>query len=867
MTPMLKQYFDVKKQYPGCILFFRVGDFFETYGEDAETASRELEIVQTARDNGNESPIPMAGVPHHAVENYLRRLVQKGYKVALCDQVEDPKLSKGLVKREVVRVITAGTILDPQMLDSSRNNYLLSLASGKGGWGMALADVSTGEFLTTRLPIEGVAGVLEEVQAWQPSEILLDLPSFVHERLIEGLEATKIPLSRMEEIISPAEAGEILKSYFGLAVLDGVGLSESQEAARAGAAIIRYLRETQKTSTLPLQLPRAFSQGDCLILDYTTVRNLELTETLVGGRREGSLLWVMDRTVTPMGARLLRRWLERPLIAPEAISSRQDAVEDAISEYSACGRVRKMLSGISDLERITSRVVLGTANARDLLALKNSLDSLPGILAELSPLAKSKKLTDLFIGMDLLEDLRSAIDKSIAEDPPLGLRDGGLIRPGYNRELDELKAVRTSGREFIAHMEEREKERTGIRSLKVGFNNVFGYYIEVTRPNLALVPTDYIRKQTVANGERFISQELKEYEAKVLGADEKIKALEYELFLRIREETGRQAARIQRLAHVLAEVDVLLSFADLAVERNYNRPEITRDGVLAIKAGRHPVVEVVLGGTFVPNDLSLDSVEERFLIITGPNMAGKSTYLRQAALMVIMAQMGSFIPAEAAQIGVVDRVFTRVGATDDLHLGKSTFMVEMSETANILNNATGNSLVILDEIGRGTSTFDGMSLAWAVAEYLAERIRAKTLFATHFHEMTRMEKDLPGIRNYRVEVRENGRAITFLHRIVPGGADRSYGIYVARLAGIPSPVLNRAQEILEELEQKEQREPARGIAKRAHPDSGIQLGLFESQPHPLLSEIRQVSLDRMTPLEAMLLIDRWKKDLDGEWSR
>jgi DNA mismatch repair protein MutS len=863
MTPMLKQYFDVKKQYPGCVLFFRVGDFFETYGEDAETASRELEIVKTSRDNGREDPVSMAGVPFHAVEGYLRRLVQKGYKVALCDQVEDPRLAKGLVKREVVRVLTAGTVLDPQMLDSSKNNYLMSLASGKNGWGMALADVSTGEFLTSRLPIEGHAAVLEEVQNWKPSEIILDIETCLHERLLEGIRALNLPLTRLEEVMGQAEASGILKDYFGLAMLDGVGLSESPEAVKAAAAVIRYLKDTQKTSVLPLQVPRTFSSGDCLILDYTTSRNLELTETMVGGRREGSLLWVMDRTTTPMGARLLRRWMERPLVDMESITARQDAVEDAVSGYSACGRLRKIFSGMADLERVTSRIVLGTANARDLLALRNSLGLLPGIAEALSSMAGCARLKELLEGMDLLEDVRSAIEKTIAEDPPLGLRDGGLIRPGYDPGLDELKEVRSSGREWIARMEETERERTGIRSLKVGFNNVFGYYIEVTRSNLSLVPQDYIRKQTIAGGERFISPELKEYEARILGADEKIKALEYEIFLRVREETGRQAARIQKLAGILAELDVLSSFADLAVERNYSRPEMTRDGVLVIRNGRHPVVEVVLGGSFVPNDLRIDSDLERFLIITGPNMAGKSTYLRQTALMVIMAQMGSFIPAEAAQVGVVDRVFTRVGATDDLHLGKSTFMVEMAETANILNNATVNSLVILDEIGRGTSTFDGMSLAWAVAEHLSQRVRAKTLFATHFHEMTRMENDLPGIRNYRVEVRENGKSITFLHRIVPGGADRSYGIYVARLAGIPPPVLNRAHEILEELERKE-REPAGRIPPRERPAPGVQLGFFEPQPHPLLEEIKKVSLERMTPLEAMVLIDRWKKGLNEE---
>lgn len=855
-TPMLKQYYTLKEQYPGTILLMQVGDFYEAYGEDAETFSRDAEIVLTSRDAGKHGRLPMAGVPHHALDQYLRPLVAKGHRVAVCEQMEDPKKAQGLVKRDVTRVISSGTILDPQMLDTRSHNYLAALTGEGTRTGLAVADVSTGEFQVTSFEAAGPQRVLEELLRWHPAELLVDPAWTGHPALAPELEGEGI----IATLIAPPAGADpiaLLAGHFGLAAPSGLGLDDRPLAARAAAIILRYLRDTQKTRQLNLEQPRVYHSDDYLVLDSSTRRNLELFSTLRSGERKGSLLWVLDDTRTAMGARLLRGWLERPLCRKAEIEARLDAVEEALENFTLTTRLREELDQVPDLERILSKVVYGTAGPRDLVALRRALEALPRVRSSARQY-HSPLWSLLAQETGLHEELRNLLGRALQDDPPLALTEGGIIRPLYNSQVDELRQIRSCAKEWIAALEEHERQRTGIKSLKVGFTRVFGYYLEVTRANLHLVPPDFIRKQTIAGGERFISPELKEHEAKVLGAQEKLQGLEYELFLELREETARQADSIRRSAGALAALDVLSNLAALALRHRYVRPQIQEDRVLKIVDGRHPVVERVSKEAFVPNDTLLDGQDNRLLIVTGPNMAGKSTYLRQIALITILAQLGSFVPAASAQVGLADRVFTRVGATDDLHLGQSTFLVEMSETANILHSASGRSLIILDEIGRGTSTYDGMSLAWAVAEYIHDTLGSRALFATHFHQLTRLAQTHPGVKNYRVAVRENLDQIVFLHKILPGGTDRSYGVYVAQLAGIPQTVLERAGEVLKELESQEGGGSV--IGGEAEPARAVQLSFFEPLPYPSwVDELRHLDLSRLTPLEALQLLAAWQQ--------
>ncbi len=865
MTPMLLQYFRVKEENPGCLLFFRVGDFFETYGEDAETSSRELEITLTAKDSGEGNKIAMAGVPFFALDQYLHTLVNKGYRVAVCDQVEDPKKAKGLVKREVVRIVSSGTVTDPGVLDGSKNNYLMCLFYRMQKASFAVCDISTGEFNVSQIETADLNIVREELERWRPSEVLLDIS--LNESLIpDYLLSEKIPYSFVPAFPSLPESHEIIKKCFKLDTIDCLEISSSQESLLCCASLVSYLVDTQKSTLLTLRRPKFFIKSDYAVIDSTSKKNLELIETIVGRERKGTLLWALDETLTSMGARLLRNWILSPLIDIKPIQERLDAVGELISSWNTLSLLRDYLKNIQDIERLLSKAVFASANARDLYALGRSLKMVPDIKVLLSK-CKSQLLQRMSL-MNGMEELTAYLESSILENPPATLRDGGMICDSFSAELAELRSIRHNAKSFIAELEERERERTSIKSLKIGFNQVFGYYIEVTKNNLKNVPENYIRKQTISTGERYITEELKNYESKVLGAEERIKALEFELFNLVRLEVLKYSEMLREVAANIAVADVLLSFAIVSSTYGYSRPEIIEDTVIEIKDGSHPVVERILSSVFVKNDLFLDG-DNSLSIITGPNMSGKSTYLRQTALIAIMAQIGCFVPASFAKIGIVDRFFTRVGATDDLHLGQSTFMVEMLETSNILNNATGRSLVILDEIGRGTSTYDGMSIAQAVAESLYADIGARALFATHFHELTSLADRYEGISNRRVAVRETSGEVVFLHRILKGASDKSYGIYVAKLAGFPENVLQRAQDILDHLEASacendtsleqqsyvSEKEPVKYRKK----EPKQQLTFFAgSDSNPVIDEIRKLNIMEMTPLQALNKIYSWQ---------
>jgi DNA mismatch repair protein MutS len=861
LTPMFRQFFDLKDRYPDCLLLFRCGDFYEMYGKDAVIGAKAMEIAITSREMGKGGRIEMAGVPYHALDNYLKLVIAKGIKVAVCEQMEDPKKTKGLVKRDVTKVITSGTILDPTMLAEDKNNYLMALASFAKQTGIAVADVSTGGLKVTSLVSSDIFKLKDEIFRIRPSEVIIDESLTASDVIKEYLFELEIPFSVSSEPVHGEISQEILKSVFADSVINSIKWSQVPESAMASAQLVNYLIETQKTTRHSLYSIEFYNPAEYMILDATTWRNLELTQTIMEHQKKGSLLWVLDETKTGMGARLLRSWLERPLIDPEKINARLNSVEELVNNYTLHDQVLGSLRSIHDLERITSRVIYGSANGRDLLALKNSLSHLPGLKQTLAS-AKSSMLVCLRESIDTLEDIHKLIDESIADDPPVGLKDGNLIKKGYNSDLDELRDIRTNAKKWIAQLENTEREKTGIKSLKVKFNNVFGYFIEITKSNLHLVPEEYQRRQTIVNGERFISPQLKEYEAKVLGAEEKIIDLEFNLFINIRDRIASESSRIQNTSHVIASIDVLNSLAAIAMKGRYCKPEIAREPVLSIKNGRHPVVEKVLKDGFVPNDTDTGSKKSNFHVITGPNMSGKSTYLRQIGLIAIMAQLGSFVPADYAKIGIVDRVFTRVGASDDLHLGKSTFLVEMSETANIINNASLRSLILLDEIGRGTSTYDGMSIAWSVSEYIHNHIGARTLFATHFHQLTELADLLEGVENYRVDVKESNKDIVFLHRIVPGGTDRSYGIYVAKLAGLPPVILKRAGEILDQLESSydERKKNLGGNEKGENP--AYQLTFFDMLNNPLLDELRGIDPDELSPKEALQKIYDLKRKIE-----
>jgi DNA mismatch repair protein MutS len=848
LTPLMRQYHDIKKNYPDCIVFFRLGDFYEMFGQDAIVASNILQITLTSRDKGKEDPTPMCGVPYFAAETYISKLIKAGHKVAICEQVEDPKEAKGIVKREVVKVYTPGTF---QPENPKENNYIIGFTQKENIFGFAVADITTGEFFV----YQSHGNLEDEITRFEPKEILFPHTLKNNTSIINSLNG--FYLTPYDDwYFDYLEAYRKLLNHFKVTSLEGYGCEGMVVAISAAGALLNYLEETQKSTTVFKKI-KVLRRETHMVLDANTQKNLEITRNMRDGGKEGSLLGVIDHTLTPMGGRLLRSWLLNPLLDIEEIRERQDAISSLVEDKGRLSKIQALLKGISDIERLKSKIDTGTANARDLLSLRNSLEKLPP-LKELLGEYNNERIKHLSGQIDVLSQISSLIKDAIVDDPPLSIKDGGLIKKGFNPEIDELREISGSGKDFIASLQARERERTGISSLKVGYNKVFGYYIEVTRPNLSQVPPDYIRKQTLLSGERFITPELKEYEAKVLGAEERLKNLEYEIFVGIRDNISKHTERLQKTSSAIAEIDVLQGFAFAAHKYNYERPIVDDGDVIQITEGRHPVIERVLTGEkFVPNNVLIDTGSNNILIITGPNMAGKSTYLRQVALIVLLAQIGSFIPAKEARIGIVDRIFTRIGASDILTKGQSTFMVEMIETANILNNATNRSLILLDEIGRGTSTFDGISIAWAVVEYIAKKLKARTLFATHFHELTELALCLDGIKNLNVAVREWGDEIIFLRKIEEGSADKSYGIQVARLAGLPEETISRAKEVLANLEKSELNElGAPRLAYTSKSDSKEmverrQLDLFTTQADPVIKEILGLDVLNMTPIEAL----------------
>jgi DNA mismatch repair protein MutS len=864
---MMRQYLEIKADYPDSILFFRLGDFYEMFLDDAVKASRILDITLTSRNKNTEgADVPLCGIPYHSSAPYIARLIEAGEKVAICEQVEDPKSAKGIVKREVVKVVTPGLVIDTESLTPKENNYLLSLyTDGSGLWGVSYLDLSTGEFRVTEL--ETGDAVLDEIACVNPRELIIAAPGR------EALPAKDLavvtagrPVSRVEEWVYDVDyAKRLIGEHFPGATLVSLGCDTFHEGVLAAGAILHYLHETQKGTVAHVRTLVPYTTRGFLVLDESTRRNLELTTTIAEGKRRGSLLWVMDRTVTAMGGRKLKQWLNYPLVTSHEIDERLNAVEELIISSMMRQQMTDLLKGVYDLERLNGRISLASASAKDVVALKESLRQLPPIM-ELLAGTESLLLKNILAGIDPLTELVELIERGIVAAPPFVLRDGGVIADGYHTELDELRAISREGKGYIARLEAKEKNRTGISSLKIRYNKVFGYYIEITRANLAAVPEDYVRRQTLTNAERYITPELKEYEDKVLGAEERIADLEYTLFQEIREKVAAEGSRIASTAGNLATLDVLGALADLGHERNYCRPEVNDGETIDISAGRHPVIESMnLGERFVPNDLFLDNGDHQLLIITGPNMAGKSTFMRQVALIVLMAQIGSFVPADRARIGIADRIFTRVGAADNLARGQSTFMVEMTETANILRHATPKSLVILDEIGRGTSTFDGLSIAWAVAEFLHDNRNraARTLFATHYHELTELTVARPGVKNFNIAVREWNEQIIFLRKIIAGGASHSYGIQVARLAGLPAEVIDRAKEILQNLERGEYTEsgsPRLAGSKRGRAElPSPQLSLFTQDDDLLRQRLKGISIGTLTPLEALNILDELKR--------
>ena len=864
LTPMMRQYLEIKKNNPDSILFFRLGDFYEMFDEDARLASKELDLTLTSRDHGKhakpaEEQIPMCGIPYHASEAYIARLIAKGYKVAICEQMEDPAAAKGLVKRDIIRVVTPGTVIDAACLDDKASNFLCGIYIDSRSAGAAFCDITTGKaHLTAFTGRDRVEHVINELGRFSPAEAILNDGAYAEKALTGAL--TEKFRCRVENggerrfLLNEAEKN--IRKQFGEDALKSLPAG-NPAAAMALGGLLNYLYETQKTDLSHINDLDYYEQGRFMELDLTARRNLELTETLRGKEKKGSLLWVLDKTKTPMGARCLRSWLERPLLSVTAICRRNSAVAALVDNTIAREELTAAMTGLGDMERLIGRIVYGTAGGRDMASLRAAIEKLPAVKEQLSALS-DRRISELAAELDTLDDIGERIAAAICDEPPFSVREGGFIRDGFDEEVDRLRHILKGGKGVIAEMEAKEKERTGIRTLKIGYNKVFGYYIEVSNSFRDQVPDTYIRKQTLVGGERFITQELKDLEHEILTASERVVALEYELFTKLREEVSGEAQRIQKTAAAIAETDALASFAAVAVRNNYCRPDVDESGVIEIKEGRHPVVERVLKDSlFVPNDTFMGEKEERVAIITGPNMAGKSTYMRQVALIVLMAQMGSFVPAAHARIGVVDRIFTRIGASDDLSAGQSTFMVEMTEVSDILHHATKNSLLILDEIGRGTSTFDGMSIARAVLEYCADKktLGAKTLFATHYHELTELENTLPGTVNYNIAVRTKGEDIIFLRKIVPGGADRSYGIEVAKLAGLPDKVVQRAKAVLKELEEEN---GVQYVAARKETD---QVSLGAIGEGEVLDALRRCQPDTLTPIEAMSLLYELKKKL------
>ena len=875
LTPMMQQYMAIKEQYKDCILFYRLGDFYEMFYDDALTASRELEITLTGKNCGQEERAPMCGVPYHAVDVYLNKLVAKGYKVAICEQAEDPKQAKGIVKREVIRIVTPGTNLSQQALDEGRNNYLMCLVYDNNQFGLAITDISTGDFYTTE--VATLKELYDEIHRFSPSEIICNDSFYMSGASLDDFkDRLHVSVSTLDTwYMDEAVSVQKIKEHFKVASLDGLGLTDFPSGTLAVGALLLYLYETQKNTLDNLTKITPYRSGGYMIIDSATNRNLELIETLREKQKKGSLLWVLDKTKTAMGARLMRNWIGQPLIEKKKITARQDAVEELYNDMITREEIREYLNAVYDLERLVTRISYRTANPRDLIAFKTSLGMIPPVKQLLSQ-AKSAELKEIDERMDCLEDIYDLIEKSIQDEPPIMIREGGMIKEGYNEDVDKFRLSRTEGKTWLAELEAREKEKTGIKNLRVRYNKVFGYYLEVTNSYKELVPEDWTRKQTLANAERYITPELKELEDMILGAEDKLAALEYDLYCEVRDSIGEQVVRIQETAKAIAHLDVLASLACVAQSNDYVRPSINTKGVIDIQGGRHPVVEKMNNNQmFIDNDTYLDNKNHRISIITGPNMAGKSTYMRQSALIVLMAQIGSFVPAKSANIGIVDRIFTRVGASDDLASGQSTFMVEMTEVANILRNATSRSLLILDEIGRGTSTFDGLSIAWAVVEHISnpKLLGAKTLFATHYHELTELEGKLDSVNNYCIAVREQGDDIIFLRKIIRGGADKSYGIQVARLAGVPDSVIDRAKEIASWLEETDVTDKAKNLQVRTSAKkkevvreavpAEKQMSLFDIYPadHPVLKELAGLDVSNMTPIQALNTLYELQKRL------
>lgn len=915
-TPMMQQYFEVKKQYKDCLLFYRVGDFYEMFYEDAHICSKELELTLTGKNCGEKERAPMCGVPFHAIDAYLGRLVSKGYKVAICEQVEDPKATKTLVKREVIRVVTPGTNLDAQQLDASKNNYLMCILYTTNCFGISIVDVSTGDYFVTE--VEEARKLTDEINKFMPTEIICNDAFFVSGYPLDDLkDRLGISIYNLEPWYYDEERCEKkLKEHFKILSLDGLGLSDFSIGITAAGTVLQYLYETQKNSLMHLTSIRPYLAGKYMMLDSSTRRNLELTETMREKQKKGSLLGVLDNTRTAMGARMLRSFLTQPLIRKEEIEERLTAIEQLNASAMIREELREQFRSIYDLERLISKISYRSVNARDMIALKSSMAVLPTMKKLLSNFQEGL-LFSCYEKLDELRDLYELLEKSIIEEPPLSIRDGGIIKEGYQKEIDMLRNAKRDGKDWLAELETREREHSGIKSLKIKFNKVFGYYLEVTNAYKDVAPPEWIRKQTLTNAERYTTPELKELEQKILGAEERLYSLEYDVFCQIREMIESQVVRVQSVAKLIACVDVMTGLALLAEKNQYVRPKINTEGKIEIKSGRHPVVEqMICNNLFIANDTYLDNKEQRVSVITGPNMAGKSTYMRQCALITLMAQIGSFVPAKSANIGICDRIFTRVGASDDLASGQSTFMVEMTEVANILRNATKNSLLILDEIGRGTSTFDGLSIAWAVIEHISNPsiLGAKTLFATHYHELTELEGKIRGVNNYCIAVKEQGEDIVFLRKIIKGGADKSYGIQVAKLAGVPESVLKRAKEIVKELSENDIAEKAQKIAEHIqtetrkqeiekdnhHKDQNYdnllaeqglekteqkekrskrkkkkedktQMSMFDLEvsgfrsSEDIIMELREINLNKMTPIKALNLLYDLQEKIKERW--
>ncbi|MCX9083728.1 MAG: DNA mismatch repair protein MutS [Candidatus Methanoperedens sp.] len=869
MTPAMRQYYEAKEQHKDALIFFRMGDFYESFGEDAGIIAKELGITLTSRGrNKDGGDMPLAGIPYHAIDTYLPKLIKKGYKVAICEQLEDPKTSKGVVKRGVVRVITPGTAIDSSLIHEQSNNYLMSV-SGEGiEFGVSFLDMSTGEFLTTQFAEnQSFDKIISEAARMHPAECILPQSLFDNKKLGERLRGLSITLNKVDaEFFDAKNSKEILIKHFGVLTLEGMGCEKLPHAVAASGAALSYAKTTQMRDLEHIQALRVYSESEFMVLDSITLRNLEITQ---GIRGEGgsSLLSVLDHTKTPMGGRLLRKWLMLPLISVEKITQRYEGVDEVVKKTLIRYDLRSILSRVRDIERLIGRIVYGNSNARDLITLKVSLLAIPEIKSSL----REGDVRSVFM-LGILErlgdhnDIVDLLEKALLDDPPQGIREGGMIKAGYNEKLDELKNMSLHGKDWIAQMQQKERDRTGIKSLKIGYNSVFGYFIEVTKTNLAQVPSEYIRKQTTANGERFYTPELKEKEVLILSADEKRTALEFELFTQLNSIVAVRSKELQITAQAIGELDVITNMAEIAVNNKYVRPEVNEGCSILIRDGRHPAVEYALPGGFVPNDTNIDCKENQLLLLTGPNMAGKSTYMRQTALIVVMAQMGSFVPATYASIGLVDRIFTRVGAFDDLASGQSTFMIEMVELANILNNATPKSLILLDEIGRGTSTYDGFSIAKAVVEFIhnKERLGVRALFATHYHQLTTLSSVLKRVKNFHVAVKEEGNDLVFLRKIIPGATDRSYGIHVARLAGVPLKVTQRAKEILKEVES------ASSIGRGKDSTKYTQMMLFGDdvtentvKESPVVEELRLLNVETMTPLEALNALAKLKKKVRG----